>query len=294
VSAVCDIDDARAQTVADRFGSRTYRDHTTMLDEEALDALFIAVPPFAHTDQETQAAERGIPMFIAKPVALDMETAAAALSAIRAHSVMTGVGYMWRHSDLTDRARDLLGDRPVGLAIGSVHVNTPGTAWWRVLQQSGGQIVEQSTHIYDLARYFCGEASQVHGWGGSDLNARIDFEDVTSVNIRFENGAVGAMTSTSDVRTGKYMLELIGDDYHLSINYGANTMTGHVGDDSVDFAAEESGYYIQVARFVEAVRTGDRSLIRSDYEDAARTVALTLAANETLSTGSVVDVPRIV
>ena len=293
VSAVCDIDDARAQAVADRFGSRTYDDHGAMLAQEQLDALFIAVPPFAHTDQEIQAAERGIPMFIAKPVAIDMETAGRALAAIRANDVTTGVGYMWRHSDLTDRASEMLRDHRVGMAIGSVHVNTPGTAWWRVYEQSGGQIVEQSTHIYDLARYFCGEASQVHGWGGDELNARIDFDDVTSVNIRFDGGAVGVVTSTSNVRTGRYMLELIGDDFHLSLNYGGAIMTGHVGEEQVEFVAEESGYYIQVERFIEAVKTGDRSLIRSDYADAAASLALTLAANETLATGAIADVPRI-
>jgi predicted dehydrogenase len=293
VSAVCDIDAARAEAVAERFGSRTYGDHHAMFAEERLDALFIAVPPFAHTDQEIVAAQRGIPMFIAKPVAMDLDTARKALAAIREHDVMTGVGYMWRHSDLTDKARDLLGDRRIGMAIGRVHVGTPGTPWWRVLGQSGGQIVEQSTHIYDLARYFCGEAAQAHGWGGASLNPRIDFEDVTTVNLRFEDGAVGAITSTSNVRTGTYSLELIGDDFHLDANFGANRMTGHVGDETIAYDAAESGYYIQVERFIHAVRDDDASLIRSDYEDGARSLALTLAANETLKTGQVVDVPKI-
>ncbi|MBT3267689.1 Gfo/Idh/MocA family oxidoreductase [Candidatus Poribacteria bacterium] len=293
VSAVCDIDATRAGSVAERFGSRTYDDHHAMFEAERLDALFIAVPPFAHTDQEILAAKRGIPMFIAKPVAMDLDTVNAALAAIREHEVMTGVGYMWRHSDLTDKARELLGERAIGMAIGSVHVNTPGTAWWRVLGQSGGQIVEQSTHIYDLARSFCGEAAQAHGWGGAALNPRIDFEDVTTVNIRFEGGAVGAMTSTSNVRTGKYSLELIGNDFHLTLNYGANRMAGHVGEETVEYEAAESGYYIQVERFIRAVREGDASLNRSDYADAARSLALTLAANETLRTGQVVDVPKI-
>jgi predicted dehydrogenase len=293
VSAVCDINAERAEAVAERFGSATYDDHTVMLDSEQLDALFIAVPPFAHTDQEIQAAERGIPMFIAKPVAMDLDTAGRALSAIREHGILTSVGYMWRHSDLTDRADELLAGRPVGMAVGSVHVNTPGTAWWRVYEQSGGQIVEQSTHIYDLARYFCGEATQVHAWGGATLNPDIDFHDVTAVNIRFDGGSVGAMTSTSNVRTGTYSLGLIGEDFHLDINYGANRMTGHVGDTTVSYEAEESGYYMQVERFIRALREDNRDLIRSDYADAARTLALTLSANEALASGDVVDVPTI-
>lgn len=293
VSAVCDIDVGRAAAVGERFGSATYDDHSAMFAAERLDALFIAVPPFAHTNQEIQAAERGIPMFIAKPVAMDLDTARRALSAIRKHDVPTGVGYMWRHSDLTDKARELLGDRQIGMVIGSVHVNTPGTAWWRVYAQSGGQIVEQSTHIYDLARYFCGEAAQAHGWGGASLNPLIDFDDVTTVNIRFHGGAVGAVTSTSNVRTGTYSLDLIGADFHLGLNYGANSMSGHVGDEQVSYEATESGYYIQVERFIRALREADMSLIRSDYEDASRSLALTLAANEALACGAVVDVPRI-
>lgn len=40
--------------------------------------------------------------------------------------------------------------------------------------------------------------------------------------------------------------------------------------------------------FIEAVKTGNRSLIRSDYSDGAKTLALTLAANRSLETGEVV------
>jgi predicted dehydrogenase len=264
-----------------------------MLEEEPLDALFVCIPPFAHSDQEVLAAERGIALFVAKPVALSLETATRALAAIRQHRLLTSVGYMWRHSDLTDKARELLDGRKIGMVIGSVHVGTPGTPWWRVYDKSGGQIVEQSTHIYDLARYFAGEVAEVQGWGGARLNSAIDFEDVTSVNLRFAGHAVGNITSTSLVRTGRYALELVGADFHLVLDYGANRMRGHVVERSIEFAAAESGYYVQVERFVRAVRDGEGGLIRSDYEDGVRTLALTLAANEAIHTGEIVRVPTV-
>jgi len=293
VAAVCDVNRERAESVAAKYHSRVYLDHKSMVDDEELDALFIAIPPFAHMDQETYAAARGIPLFVAKPVGLCLATTRVALSAIRQHGVLTSVGYMWRHSDLTDRAFELIDGRPIGMVIGNVHVNTPGTAWWRVLGESGGQIVEQSTHIYDLARYFCGEVTEVHGWGGSRLNPAIDFEDVTTVNLRFANGTVGNVTSTSLVRTGRYTLELLGADWHLILEGAANRMRGHIGGETVEFQAAESGYYIQVERFIRAVRENKPEMIRSDFADGVRSLALTLAANESMQTGDAIQVPHI-
>ncbi|GIX06551.1 MAG: hypothetical protein KatS3mg115_0954 [Candidatus Poribacteria bacterium] len=293
ITAVCEINPERAQKAAEAYGATVYQDHHRMLEEEQLDALFITVPPFAHTDQETLAAERGIPFFVAKPVALSLETALRVLRTLRKYPVLTNVGYMWRHSDLTDAARELIGDRPLGMVIGRVHVNTPGTPWWRVFCESGGQIVEQATHLYDLARYFAGEVVAVHGWGGDRLNPLIDFEDVATVNLRFENGVVGNITSTSLVRTGTYALELIGHDYHLQLDYGRNRMVGHVGERWVELEAKESGYGRQIERFLEAVRRNDPSPIRSDYLDGTKTLAVTLAANESLHTGEIVGVPRV-
>jgi len=41
--------------------------------------------------------------------------------------------------------------------------------------------------------------------------------------------------------------------------------------------------------FIEAVRTGDASRIRSNYSDALKTLRLTLAANESLGTEKMVQ-----
>ena len=43
------------------------------------------------------------------------------------------------------------------------------------------------------------------------------------------------------------------------------------------------------AAFIRAVATGDRSLIRSDYEDAVRSLALTLAATRSALEGRIVE-----
>ncbi len=299
VSAVCDINPDRANAAKERFNANAYADHRRMLDNEELDALFVCIPPFAHTDQEILAAEKGVHLFIAKPVGISFEHSLRVLEAVQKAGVITNVGYMWRHSDLTDKAAEIIGERKVGLAAGTTLVGTPGTPWWRVYEESGGQIVEQATHIYDAARYFCGEALRVHAWGVSDQNPAIDFEDSAVVNILFDNPDGGRtcaniVNSSISPGGGGYTLRLIGAGFHLNLDYGANHMSGHADGEAIQFSAKESGYYIQVERFVRAVRDGETYLIRSDYEDGLKSLALTLAANESLRTGEIAEVLNVV
>src|SRR5205823_15029748 len=74
VAAVADLRPEKARELAARSGGREYRDYEAMLDREELDALYICVPPFAHGPPEIAALERGLPFFVEKPVAIDLET----------------------------------------------------------------------------------------------------------------------------------------------------------------------------------------------------------------------------
>ena len=126
----------------------------------------------------------------------------------------------------------------------------------------------------------------------------IDFEDSAVVNILFDD-LEGGNTCASIINTsispggGGYTLRLIGTGFHLNLDYGANHMSGHADGEAIQFSANESGYYIQVERFVRAVRDGEEYLIRSDYEDGLKSLALTLAANESLRTGEVAEVLNV-
>ena len=48
-----------------------------MLSRERLDALYVCLPPDAHVDQELAAAQKGIHLFVEKPLPLDLRKAEA-------------------------------------------------------------------------------------------------------------------------------------------------------------------------------------------------------------------------
>src|SRR5215212_2361871 len=69
LAAFCDVDAARAERYAGRFSGRAYTDFRSMLDKEDLEALYVVVPPHAHTGAELMAAQKGCAIFVEKPVA---------------------------------------------------------------------------------------------------------------------------------------------------------------------------------------------------------------------------------
>ena len=152
IVAVADPSEERARQQAARCGAAPYADFRHMLDREQLDALYICVPPFAHGDPERAALERGLPFFVEKPLATDYDSAAALSREIDAKELVTAVGYHWRYLDTTERAQEMLADRPARLALGYWLDFTPPPAWWGKEAESGGQMVEQTTHIFDMAR----------------------------------------------------------------------------------------------------------------------------------------------
>ena len=96
IAALCDVDAARVKTVADPLGAAVYTDSAKLIAEAKLDALYVCVPPFAHGDIEIRAAQRGLHMFIEKPVNLCVDSGRKALDAIKKAGVMTQSGYSLR------------------------------------------------------------------------------------------------------------------------------------------------------------------------------------------------------
>lgn len=294
VVATCDIIPDRAHDLAQRFGANAYTCHHDMYEQENLDAVFICIPPDQHTDTETAAVERGFHIFVQKPMALSMEKAHEVADAIEKAGVVSAVGFQDRYLDISDRLREFLKDRQVGLFTGAWVGGIPGVPWWPIKAQSGGQIVEQTIHLYDMARMYFGEVKTIYCAAGKGIVqgvANYDVEDYSSVTMSFENGIVGTIV------TGDYLTEAAprnGLDIYTPdarIEYELRTAVRYYTRSRMweEKRVEDQGFACDRA-FIDAVKAKDPSLVRSPYKDALRSLAVTLAANKSMETGQVVEV----
>ncbi len=285
IAAVCDANIERGEKAASLYGGKAYRDYQEMLKEE-LDALYICVPPFAHGEIELAAIERGLPFFVEKPIGLNLEKVEEIERKIREKSIITSVGYQNRYFDTADKLRGFLNNQKIGLVLGYWLGSVPGVEWWWKKETSGGQAVEQTTHIFDLARYFCGEVEKVIAFGEKGLVTEYknyDIEDASSANLYFKSGAIGTIFSGCFLSAGdKVGIEIYTREFRAEY-WGSLKIIE--GDKTTEFKPKNEALMEEDKTFISAVRNRDSSKIRSDYSDSLKTLRLTLAVNESIEEG---------
>ncbi|MEV5497731.1 Gfo/Idh/MocA family oxidoreductase [Nonomuraea fuscirosea] len=277
IAGIADTDPHRAEALASKHGSPAYGGHADLLSAGGLDAVYVCVPPFAHGNPEHDVLSCNLPLFVEKPLSLDLQTAEKIATEIERRSLPSAVGHHWRYLDIVEQARDLLSGRPVRLALGHWLDKVPPVGWWLKREMSGGQIVEQAVHVLDLARLLVGEVEMVHAVpAGDSVDGEVD--RATSAVMRFAGGASGLL-ATSCLLTRKHRvgLEVCAEGIALELSETRLLVDG-------ERAIEDDGRAkTRVDReFINAVQ-GRAADVRVPYGEALRThrVALALARSAT-------------
>lgn len=308
VVAVADPSLAAAKALAATCGAQVHPGAEQALAAVEADAAYVCVPPFARGAPERAVLARGLPMFVEKPLAAGLEVAEEVGALVAEAGVVTGTGYHWRCLDTLSRARDLLATSPALLACGYWLDKRPPVPWWAQVELSGGQVVEQLTHILDLARVLLGEPVEVSAMGarltgvadrgqaaegpgavagdaeGADPT-RGDVDDATAATVRFASGAVATLAATSLLR-GKHRaaVHTFGPGLALELSETALVVDDHTSR-TEHHPAEDPRVGVD-REFVAAVRGGPAT--RAPYREALRTHRLACALVESARTGQAV------
>ena len=291
VVAVADAVRERAEEAAGPFGARAYDDGLALLAAEDLDAVWLCVPPYAHGPLEHAAVERALPFFVEKPLAADLDTATALDERLRSEPVTTAVGYHWRCLDVVEQARRALRDAPGQLVNGVWLDRTPPAPWWRRRERSGGQVLEQTTHVFDLARLLVGEVDRVSAVEAALPRSAFPDADAPTASVAtltFASGALGTISSTC----------VLGWRHRVGVDVLAeSTAVGLVERSLVDHElrivtpdgeqvvrSDEDPVAREDREFLAAVR-GEGDGVRVPYAEALRTHALAYAADRSAREG---------
>lgn len=280
--AFMDLDTERAEAAAKRFEGKAYSNMEQMFDSEELDAVYVCLPPHAHGTVEAAIADRGLAMFIEKPLANKLDTAEKIAEKIEDSGIITAVGYHHRYYAATERLKQELaadGAPEPAMLYGRWMGNFPGVPWWRVLEKSGGQFVEQTTHVVDAARNINGEITSVHCVSALREMDKV-FEgttapDVTALTVTFENGSIGYFATTCINSLRDVSLDVFSRDMHYSISFNELSITDNNKHETVKFTGTNDAFVDEDTTFVAAVKSKkdeDIKAIRSNYADALKTL----------------------
>ncbi len=291
LAGVCDLDGAKAESNARRFGGTPYTDMETMLDAEKPDGVIICIGPEAHAELAPVVMRKGIPVYTEKPPA---RTAAAALEVARV-SKQTGMlcttAFKKRYRNAYCRAKEWIGQfDPADLYAISIDY---ASAQYTNDSPLSFFLLDFCIHAIDLIGYLFGDTEQVFAFAKGP--------DAYAVSLRFANGAVGSMC-LNDGRS--FMVPT--EEVEISAR-GGNAMTiqnsscwriAQAGEPtewrqpptftSAGDSGNETGHLAELTDFVAAIRQGRPT--RSNIYESYKSMVLYEAIKQSAETGRVADV----
>jgi predicted dehydrogenase len=178
VAAVCDIKPDRldkAATAASRDNAKTLTDWRKVLDMKDVEAVYIATPPYLHSEMAIAALQAGKHVYCEKPIGVTPEQVRNLMKVARSSKKVFQAGQQLRsmktYKEAVQKIRDgIIGDviwvKAQRHATADLPYDGSSGDWYYDVNKSGGYLVEQSVHNLDLANWVIGDhPTKANGFG---------------------------------------------------------------------------------------------------------------------------------
>ena len=228
IIAICDKDIEKAVAKKEKFAPdcEVYSDYYEMINNLSLDAVHIATPHFLHAPMTIAALERGINVFLEKPMCISLEEIESIISAEKRSNARVCVCFQNRFITAVETAKRIAEeDGEIISAYGSVFWERNEKYYteseWRgtYKTEGGGVMINQAIHTIDLLCHFLGTPKSLCATiANHHLKGIIEVEDTCEGLIKFENGKKanfyattafqGYDSTTVYIVTNKHKIEL--------------------------------------------------------------------------------------
>jgi UDP-N-acetyl-2-amino-2-deoxyglucuronate dehydrogenase len=207
LAAVCDVVEAKARALADKFSVPWFTDMHRMLREEQVDAIAVLTESGLHAEHVTALAPHGKHILVEKPMALTLVDADRMIRACDQAGVRLFVVKQNRFNVPVMKLREALDNGRFGkLVLGTTRVRwcRPQSYYdqdeWRgTWALDGGVLSNQASHHIDMLEWMMGDVDTVFAMSTTAL-VDIEAEDTAVVTLRFSNGALGVIEATTATR----------------------------------------------------------------------------------------------
>ena len=195
--AVMRRDGEKAKDFARRHDvPKYYDDATRLIADPDVNAIYIATPPSSHEAYALQAMQAGKPVYIEKPVTVNVASCERMIAASRDLGVKVSVAHYRRGLAVYKKIKALLSEGVIGkpgliiantLQAPSEKMAAPG--YWRTNPDisGGGLFYDLAPHQLDIFYWLFGKPVQVRGFSLNQKNAYAA-PDLTTVEAAFEDG----------------------------------------------------------------------------------------------------------
>jgi len=221
VVAVCDVDGAKADAMAEKASAKAYTDFKEMLDAEGLDGVSLLTPPAYHEDLAIDTLKQGVHVFSEKPLTNSVASGQRMAEAAKEAGRHLLVAVCHRFHEPVIRARNLIDEGKLGDL--TTFRNRFGYRLGIPCDETrlrGGILLDNGAHSVDLFRFLVGDVQTVSAWAARGEREKI--EDLCNCNVLLESvDGVGGVIELNGL-AGKCLnvVEVYGTQGTAVIDYG--------------------------------------------------------------------------
>ena len=310
LAAICDLDAARGQPLADQHGAAFTTNLSALLSDASIDMIDVCLPPHVHFRAASDALAAGKVVVCEKPLVPSLKEADALVARSEQAGRPVFPVFQYRYGLGSAQLQALM---EAGLA-GRCYAGTLETHWdrpasyyevdWRGTWsgENGGAVLGHAIHIHDLLPSFLGPVRRVYAEAATRVND-IEVEDCAAIVLAMEDGALITSSVTLGAAGNLSRMRLMFEGFTVESDHAPYSLAAQgwtftarsptsqkqIDDILADVAAPRTGF----AGFFEAVAdaldgTGARAVTLAD---GRRSLEFVTAVYASARTGAPVRLP---
>jgi predicted dehydrogenase len=246
--AVMRRDSAKAADYAKRHGvEKWYDDASKLINDPAVNAIYIATPPLQHEQYTIEALAAGKPVYVEKPMTINAAAAQRMIDAAAKYNVKLVVAHYRRAQPLFLKVKELLSENTIGAIrfvqlqmlqpINPVLIAQTASNWRMDPAIAGGGLFHDlAPHQLDLMTYYFGAVKNAIGMAARQQeNTLVD--DLVTGQILFENGVIfnGTWCFSVSAQDQSDICEIYGSKGKISFPMFGHKITVSVDDEQQEY-----------------------------------------------------------
>lgn len=291
--AVVDMQEDRAKDYQTRFGAQKYYVLVEdALQDEAIEAVDLCLPPVAHCPVAVQALKAGRHVLVEKPMALTVQEVDAMINAAESNGVIVMAGQSRRFNEPLMAAKQLLDDGRIGrliqISVASGGKDSgPPVWWWKdpAITGKSALMANWCSHWVDQIVWMAGSQPVRVSAEAASYNDEFAGVDQIAMLIAFESGVMASYQHTFNASFGDASgFAYMGTEGTINLSGNQVRLNGErvegVGTRTNDFAAE-------IREYTSAIRE-ERQPLASGRE-VRPAIAIMEAALESAETHQMIE-----
>ncbi|MDQ8734442.1 Gfo/Idh/MocA family oxidoreductase [Paenibacillus sp. LHD-38] len=313
IVAISDSYEEKAWAQIEKFGleAKGYKDYQDLLAED-IDLVSICTPPYTHASLTVEFLQANKHVLVEKPMASSLEECDLMNDAARRTRKLLSVIAQNRFRAPMMKLKSVLDSKLMGEIV---HVQVDSfwwrghcyyDLWWRGTweKEGGGPTLNHAVHHIDAMLWMTGRPNQVQAFMSNVSHDNAEVEDLSISMLKFDNGALGQITSSVVHHGEEQQLIFQGAKARVSVPWKVTASTSRSNgfpETDTDLEKQLHDYYESLPEVVHEGHAGQIDDVLTAIEkqtaplidgiSGRQTLEMITAIYKSASTGQLVQLP---